>query len=138
MDDVPAELNRIVQQRLDRARMEIRNSLTFIANGNPLAAEPDNQRRVRRLQSKAELSRGEAELVSMGIDALTESPEVVPTITGVEKEAGPEAIIATIDFVGIAFLERGRRAADAVARVAFSNGSAKGTGFLVAPGLFLT
>jgi endonuclease G, mitochondrial len=137
-DDVPAALTRIVEQRLQNARTEIRNSLTFIANGNPLAAEPDNRRRVRRLQSKASLTRGEAELVSMGIDAVTESPEPVPMIAGVAKDGGPEAIIGSIDFVGVAFLERGRRAADSVARVAFGNGNAKGTGFLVAPGLFLT
>jgi endonuclease G len=134
----PAELTRLVEQRLQSARVEIRNSLTFIANGNPLAAEPDNQRRIRRLQTKAELTRGEAEMVSMGIDALTQSPETVPVITGPTKDAGPEAIIGTIDFVGIAFLERGRRAANAVARVAFANGNPQGSGFVIAPGLFLT
>ena len=139
MDDrLPIELTRVVEQRLQSARTEIRNSVTFIANGNPLAAEPDHERRVRRLGSKAALTRAEAEMVSMGIDALTERRETIPLIEGLTKEAGPEAIIATMDFVGIAFLERGRRAADAVARVAFANGNPQGSGFLVAPGLFLT
>jgi endonuclease G, mitochondrial len=133
-----AELTRIVEQRLEQARMEIRNSVTFIANGNPLAAEPDNQRRVMRLQSKAGLSPAEAEMVAMGIDALTNRPETIPLAEGVSKEAGPEAIIASLDFVGIAFLDRGRRVADAVARVAFANGNPQGSGFLVAPGIFLT
>jgi endonuclease G len=136
-DSSPAELTKVVERRLQSAQMQIRNSLTFIANGNPLASEPDQQRRISRLQSKADLSRGEAEMVSMGIDALTESSDLAPSLTET-KERGPEAIIATMDFVGIAFLERGRRAADAVARVAFANGNPKGTGFLVAPGLFLT
>lgn len=139
MDDrLPDELTRIVEQRLQSARTEIRNSVTFIANGNPLASEPDNRRRVMRLQSKADLTRAEAEMVSMGIDALNERPETIPLMEGMTKEAGPEAIIATFDFVGIAFLERGRRAADAVARVAFLNNNPQGSGFLVAPGLFLT
>ena len=39
---------------------------------------------------------------------------------------------------GVAFLERGRRAADAVGRVAFLSDAPQGTGFLVGPGLFLT
>ncbi len=139
MDDrLPTELTKIVEQRLQSARTEIRNSVTFIANGNPLASEPDNRRRVMRLQSKADLTRSEAEMVSMGIDALNERPETIPLMEGLSKEAGPESIIATFDFVGIAFLERGRRAADAVARVAFANNNPHGSGFLVAPGLFLT
>jgi endonuclease G, mitochondrial len=136
-DLLPAELTKVVEQRLRSAQAQIRNSLTFIANGNPLASEPDPQRRVRRLQSKGELSRSQAEMVSMGIEASIKRSDLTPPMaeTG---EALPEAIIDTIDFVGTAFLERGRRAADAVARVAFANGNAKGTGFLVAPGLFLT
>ena len=55
---------------------------------------------------------------------------------------GPEAIRgSTLDFIGVAFLERGRRgggAADAVGRVAYLNGGPQGTGFLVTPRLFLT
>nr|WP_246529556.1 DNA/RNA non-specific endonuclease [Microvirga zambiensis] len=55
------------------------------------------------------------------------------------KASGAEAIRgSTLDFVGVAFLERGRQAANAVGRVSFLNEGPQGTGFLVAPGLFLT
>ena len=45
---------------------------------------------------------------------------------------------ATTDFLGVAFLERARLSARAVARVAGRDGEGFGSGFMVAPGLFLT
>ncbi len=45
---------------------------------------------------------------------------------------------ATTDFLGVSFLERARLAARAVARVASRDGDGFGSGFMVAPGLFLT
>lgn len=139
MDEgMQTRLKAIVEQRLRQTRPEIINSLTHIANGNPLAAEPEHERRVMRLQTKAALTRPEAEMISMGIDAAAAKAEAVAP-ADIAKAPGPEAIIGpTLDFVGVAFLERGRRAADAVARVAFNKGNPQGSGFLVAPGLFLT
>ena len=84
-------------------------------------------------------------MVSRGIDAAAKidavaRPEGVAEAIGVAiKPPGPEAIQgATLDFVGVSFLDLGRRVANAVARVAFRNGQPQGSGFLVAPGLFLT
>jgi endonuclease G len=85
----------------------------------------------------------EATLISAAIDMAAAAPGG-PVRAGAARAAGgapagAEAIRgATLDFVGVAFLERGRRAADAVGRVAFLSGAPQGTGFLVAPGLFLT
>lgn len=130
-----AEVERVVRQRLEKTRPEIEASLSHIASGNPLAAEPSPMRRVDRLQAKADLSREEAQIISAAIDlASTQEGKAKAA-----KATGPEAIIgSTLDFVAVAFLERGRRAADAVGRVAFLNAKPQGSGFLVGPRLFLT
>lgn len=128
------EVENIVRDRLQRMKPEIERSLTQIAEGNPLAAETQTTRRIDRLQTKAGLSREEAGLISSAIDMISRDKGL-----RAEKMPGPEAILgSTLDFVGVSFLERGRRAADAVGRIAFLNGGPQGTGFLVAPRLLLT
>lgn len=130
------EVENIVRNRLKKTQRTIETSLTHIAEGNPLASETAIPRRVQRLQTKASLTREEAMMISAAIDA-ADKPGAKLLKTA--KVAGPEAIRgATLDFVGVAFLERGRRAADAVGRVAFLSDAPQGTGFLVGPGLFLT
>jgi endonuclease G len=126
------ELTSLVRQRLAVARPQIIHSIANILSGNPLAAEPSKDRRIGRLQAKASISRSEAEMYFKGVDSIS-TEQSRATIGGPESVIGP-----TLDFLGIAFLELGRRAADAVARVAFRNGGPQGSGFLVAPGLFIT
>ncbi len=130
----------VVRERLKKTRPEIEESLVRIAEGNPLAAEPERRRRVDRLQTKAQLTREQAEMISTAIEASAEPVKVGrKPAAAAAKPVGPEAILgSTLDFVGVAFLERGRRAADAVGRVAFLNEMPQGTGFLVGPNLFLT
>ncbi len=126
----------IVRDRLKKAAPEIKASLEFIASGNPLAAEPQPARLARRIEAKTGVSPAAATMMTAAIRAAAEP--AARTAMG-EKVAGPEAIRgSTLDFVGVAFLERGRRAADAVGRVAFRDGRPQGTGFMVAPRLFLT
>lgn len=133
---IHAEVENIVRDRLRRARPEIEASLAHIAEGNPLAAEPTLPRRLERLRIKTGGSREEAMMLSAAIDMAAAGAAAAPARG---KPPGPEAIQgATLDFVGVAFLERGRRAADAVGRIAFLNGRPQGTGFLVAPNLLLT
>ena len=128
------QVENIARERLKRTKPQIEASLNYIAAGNPLASEPERSRRLDRLQTKASLSRDEATMISAAIDMSAAEPA-----SGAAKARGPEAIQgSTLDFVGIAFLERGRLAADAVGRVAFLNEGPQGTGFLVAPKLFLT
>ncbi len=130
------EVENIVRERLKRAEGEIRTSLDFIASGNPLAAEPQPARLARRIEAKTGVGPAAATMMTAAIRAAAE-PAARAALA--EKVAGPEAIQgATLDFVGVAFLERARRAADAVGRVAFRDGRAQGTGFMVAPRLFLT
>ncbi|MBW9052975.1 DNA/RNA non-specific endonuclease [Rhizobium mesosinicum] len=128
------EVENVVRSRLRRMKPEIERSLTQIAEGNPLAAETQTTRRIDRLQVKAGLSREEAGLISSAIDMIARDKGA-----RAGKMPGPEAILgSTLDFVGVSFLERGRRAADAVGRIAFLNEGPQGTGFLVAPNLLLT
>lgn len=134
------EVERVVRERLKKSRPEIDTSLARIAEGNPLAAEPERRRRVERLQVKADLTREQAEMISTAIETVGEPAKAgrKPAMAAA-KPMGPEAIQgSTLDFVGVAFLERGRRAADAVGRVAFLNEMPQGSGFLVGPNLFLT
>ncbi|MER8911246.1 DNA/RNA non-specific endonuclease [Mesorhizobium sp. M0854] len=132
--EIFAQVENIVRQRIKKTRAEIEASLGHIANGNPLAAEQTLSRRLDRLQVKASLSRTEAEMISAAIDMRSAGERKAAA-----KQPGPEAILGpTLDFIGVAFLERGRRAADAVGRVAFLNGNPQGSGFLVGPRLFLT
>ena len=131
------DLERIARARIARARKSIDRSLQCIDQGNPLAAEVDPERLRKRLQTKAALSREEAEGIALGIRAFARASATDrPKLTG---QKGPEAIWGrTIDFVGIAFLERGAAAARSVARVAFLDGRAQGSGVMVSDRLFLT
>ncbi len=127
-----AKLDAIVRQRVKKAAATIQASLGHIANGNPLAAEPDPKRRFARLQAKTNYQ-AEALVRSIDIAARQERTKATAKPSGQEAVQGP-----TLDFVGIAFFERGRRVADAVARIAYGNGRPQGSGFMVAPGLILT
>jgi endonuclease G len=122
-------------------KSEIRRSLDYVAEGNPLASEQNSARLVARLMARNSMSREEAEAAAMGVRAFAEAtPKQRERILLEAKPAGgPEAIWGqTIDFVGVAFFDRGRRAANAVARVAYRTGRGWGSGFKVAQRLFLT
>lgn len=129
------QVEQIARARLQRSKGQIAHSVEAIREGNPLAAEWDQTRLVERLQAKAQLTREEAEVIRQGIRAMAElKPEARTAVAG-----GPEAIWGkTIDFVGVAFLERGLKASRSVGRIAYHNGRAQGTGFMVSDRLLLT
>ncbi len=131
------QLEAIVRQRISQAQAQIEHSLMCVQAGMPLAAETNTERLQCRLQRKAFLTPSEAQTMSLGIRSLEQTaPEARKAVF---KAFGPEAIYGdTVDFVGVAFLERGIRAARTVARVAFRNGAAQGTGFMVSSRLFIT
>ncbi|WP_164743008.1 DNA/RNA non-specific endonuclease [Mesorhizobium sp. Z1-4] len=132
-----AEVELRARERLRRNKSQIEYSLEQIADGNPLAAETQPFRRLERIQTKAGVTRDEAEMMSVAIEATARQPRARGAKRA--KAGGPEVIRgATLDFVGVAFLEIGRRAADAVGRIAFLNDAPQGTGFLVGPRLLLT
>ena len=113
-----ATLDHAVRKRIRETAGQIRTSLTAIAKGRPGDAEKDESRRAAVLQARLGLG---------DVDARQEA-----------KKTGPESIWGkTIDFVGVAFFDRGRRAARPVCRIA-QGGQAIGTGFLISPRLLIT
>jgi len=149
----PAPIERAALERVRLNEKAICSRMEKILDGNPLAAEPSEQRLIARLQTKASLSREEAAAVAEGVQRLSRPASrgaarradgrrngrayAVPAIA--RPGATAERIFgATIDFVGIAFLQRGFKAARAVARVAFRDGRAQGSGVMVSDRLFLT
>ena len=133
---ISQNLEAAVQSRIAAAEMQIKNSLASIREGNPLGSEWDTTRLINRLQTKALLSQDEAKAVALGIRAFA-VVGAVETMTGLAPL--PERIYGnTMDFVSVSFLERGMKAAQAVARVAFLNGAPQGSGFMVSDRLFLT
>ncbi len=112
--------------RIKKANPQQLHSLDAVYRGNPLRAEPDQDRLARRLEAKARLVAEEG-----GTRAIV--PNILRGRGGARRIWGDSA-----DFVGVAFLESGVKAARTAGRVAFRDGRAQGSGFLIAPGLFLT
>lgn len=129
-----ARLRQLVRDRITRQAGEIRRSLTQIAAGNPLGAEPEAARRAARIAAKGGLTGRDALALAEAVERAALAIDRQRTDhTGAEALQGP-----TMDLVGVHFLTRGRLAANAVGRVTFKTGRAQGSGFLVGPGLFLT
>ncbi len=134
-----SRLNEIVAARVAETTKQIEHSLDQIAAGNPLGAEFQEERQIERLQAKASVSRQQAEALAGSIKNAARTVETVAEAERVPQTDGREAIWgSTLDFIGVNFFTRGRLAANAVARVAFRDGRPQGTGFMVAPNLFLT
>ncbi|MBI5319171.1 DNA/RNA non-specific endonuclease [Bradyrhizobium sp.] len=130
-EDVDQIIEGLARARIAKNKKQIQNSLKQISAGNPLGAEPEEDRRVERITRKTGLSVQDCTAIS---DMISKTANQVE-----RKRGGAEAVIGpTIDFVGVEFLSRGRLAANAVGRVRFRSGRAQGTGFLVGPGIFLT
>jgi endonuclease G len=137
-----ALLAQIAGDRIAKNEAEIRQTLSNVEAGNPLASEQNGERLVTRLMAKNGLTREESEAAALGIRAFafaTMTDDQRSNLLKTTSGGGAEAIWGqSIDFIGVAFLERGRRAAQTVARVAFQGGRGLGSGFLVGQGLFLT
>jgi endonuclease G, mitochondrial len=151
-------LDALVKGRIQKQESQISHSLRQIAAGNPLGSETNRTRRVARLAVKTGFDTRQAEALATSIQQTASAIDrserggrskaeamatpMRPVAKGVRAplrdEAGPEAVWGTADFIGVEFFTRGRRAANAVGRVAFLGGRAQGTGFIVAPGLILT
>lgn len=137
--------------RIRDNRIEILQSLKAAASGNPYAAEPDDERRKARLQTKAGLTPREADAIDQAIvaapaegvgqedsEGLTQAATVGVSYRTAPNPAAAEKVWGAPDFVSVSFLEKGARVSRAVGRVAFRNRQAQGSGFLIGNGLFLT
>lgn len=115
----PTSITTAARNRVREAAGEIKNSLRKIAEGRPGDAEPDDARLADVVQVRTQAPPAEARRIA--------------------QESGAEAIWGqTIDFVDVAFLERGMLAARSVCRIITRGGQAVGTGFLISPRLLIT
>ncbi|WP_199554580.1 DNA/RNA non-specific endonuclease [Sandaracinobacteroides hominis] len=147
-----SEAEQAVLERLAKNHDEIVRAMLAAKEGNPFAAETDPARRQRRLQAKAGLTPNEAAGVDNAIQVTAAQQGVaagqhvdiaaaIRTVKGLapELEARKEVVWGdSADFVNVSFLTIGATAARAVGRVAYRNGRAQGSGFLIGDGLFLT
>ena len=118
MNPPPAVAN-AARERVRNAADGIKKTLRLIAQSRPGEAEPDDDRLADVIELRQQVSPEEARRMAGKADA--------------------EAIWGkTVDFVDVAFLERGMRAARSVCRMITRAGQAVGTGFLVSPRLVIT
>lgn len=155
------KLEALVLKRLRQSKNDIRYSMKMAGLGNPFAGEPDPERRRERLQTKVNLSAAEAKIVDVEVRKRARNKVFQHTLTGaspgnVEARIAGETLTIprqtqvvppdarekvwgdSIDFVNVAFLERGAQVARSVGRVTDKNGRARGSGVLIGEGLFLT
>lgn len=158
-------LDDIARDRVRRSAEKIDFALQKAREGNPYAAESNDDRRQMRLQVKNNLSPDQADKINQEIIEQARRPVPATTETrrrrrGINETArlerppmdpatspanpctgtdGREKVWGdTADFVNVAFLEKGAMVARSVGRVAFHNGRGEGTGVLIGAGLFLT
>ncbi|MGQ0580318.1 MAG: DNA/RNA non-specific endonuclease [Reyranella sp.] len=109
------------RDRIEGSMKQIQASLNAIGDGRPGDAETDPTRRSQVYQARTGVSLSEAKTMAA------------------RPGEGRERIFGkTVDFVDVAFFDRGRRAARAVARIITRDGAALGTGFLISPRLLMT
>jgi endonuclease G len=132
---IPRRIERGARKRIRAAEDEIRSSLRLAAEGNPLGAEYEESRLVARLKATAQLSKDEARHAAARIIAAAR--ESRSGEKSVLAPMGAQTVFGSRDFVSVAFLELGVRAARAVARVR-PNGETPASGVMISDRLFLT
>jgi len=140
-DDPLSKVALVAQERIHKNRDIIKQTIANVAAGNPLASEKDPVRLVDRLMAKNLMTREEAEATAIGIRAFASMPaaERADVLGGGREVDGAEAVWGqTIDFTGVSFFQRGRTAANAVARVAWNTNRPRDSGFMVSDRLFIT
>lgn len=117
----PPSIAEAARKRAAELEKQIQHSLKMFNEGRPGDAETDQSRREQVFQARGNVSLNEAR------------NRIKATNAGAERIFGK-----TVDFVDVAFFERGRRGANAVGRIIMQDGSAVGTGFLISPQLIIT
>lgn len=129
---IPNNIVRAASDRLKRAQTDISNSIQQIRRGQPLKAEPSEERAMMRVASALNVDQATALRV-----VHYESPSELNLTPGQRRRA--EALQGkTVDYLGVAWLEAGRLASSAVARIVDNAGAPIGTGFLVSSNLLIT
>lgn len=123
-------LETVAGERIDQQTEVILQSLRLIRKGNPKAAEPVPERRVRRLQIRNDMSRRAAERLSDAIERDAEDG-------GLRR--GRESRDAFDDFLPVSTFAAGAALSRCVACLSsLAAGRGLGTGFLVSDRLLIT
>jgi endonuclease G, mitochondrial len=118
--------------RVVAAYDKIQTAYQHILDGKSLRAEPEQHRAVARVAAVAKVNQ------EMAAKIVNYDNPAALGLTG-ESLRKAEAIQGqSVDYVGVAWLEAGRIASNAVARLIFRDGQPLGTGFLVSNRLLLT
>jgi endonuclease G len=132
MKPVPERIASAARNRVQRSAKQRQQALAAIASGRPMDAEPDRDRRVRRIRRITGVALPQAE-------AMADYARPAELGLAGERRLGAERIQGlTTDFVGVSFLDLARSAANAVGRIAYRTGQPLGSGFLISPRLLLT
>lgn len=120
------------RQRLAEIEETIAHNFELVESGRPQEAEPNFDRRVAFVEAMT------------ATDTAT-ARQIVDQVPPKQLRLGPEARSMaealqgkTVDYLGAGWLDAGRRASNAVARIIFRNGNPQGTGFLISDRLLLT
>lgn len=111
---------------------QIPSVIEAIESGRPLDAEEDTERKLAYIQQSVGVNRVIAERI-----ANYESPENLP-IDPLKKKQAESLQGDTMDFLPVSFIDTARAASRSVVRIAYSDRTPLGTGFLVSPQLILT
>jgi endonuclease G, mitochondrial len=129
---IPHRITQAARQRIDSAQSAIQSTRENIQNGTSLKAEVDRNRAVQRVAVVANVD------LQMAARIVNYEKPADLGLTG-ESLRKAEAIQGeSVDYVGVAWLEAGKIASNAVARIIFRDGTPQGTGFLVSDRLLLT
>lgn len=121
-----------IKKRMLETMPEQMDSFTKIREGRPMEAEYDFERKLAFIQKQVDVNDEVATRI-----ASYENPETLPVVEAVKKKA--ELIQgATIDFMGIHFLDLAKAASRSVGRVIFKDERPQGSGFMISPFLFIT
>jgi endonuclease G, mitochondrial len=128
----PQKIARSASQRVAAASDKIQSAHQHIVDRQSLKAEPVRDRAIQRVAVVAKVDRATAAKI---VDYER------PASLGLTGESLRKAEVIqgkSVDYVGVAWLEAGRIASNAVARIIYRDGSPLGSGFLVSDRLLLT
>lgn len=129
--DLPPDVLEAALQRARQTKRARRRALQRLLAGDRRALEPGKERGVRRIAARVGVDDATAAALHDGADpaGMQLSPQQVVAAT---------AIVGERDFLSMAFLERGRRAGNAVGRLVGPGGPPAGTCFMISPALLIT
>ncbi|EPX59130.1 hypothetical protein D187_003232 [Cystobacter fuscus DSM 2262] len=129
---VPERITQAARRRIQEAEQQRRRVLMALQSSNPLDAEPNEVRKLKRIQAVTGMNPEASKRIVAG-----ESPRVFG-LTG-EARAGAERIQGkTTDFVGVSWIDQARWSANTVGRVVQDTLAPLGSGVLISNRLLLT